>query len=159
MVSWMFYRRFDISNLMFTEATTIRPRNGASAESYWRIRYWCEKNGFTLSDVINAVMVPLAYYLENHCQVEKKRNMATVELNAGFVDILHVFGGKCYPLATSQLSNKPSLTLPDIQKRIDYWKEQNKHHPTTYDLLLLNTNAHAQEKLKIRRLATSSRRS
>lgn len=137
---------------MFTEATTIRPRNGASAESYWRIRRWCELNGFAFSDIINSLMIPIAYYLENHCVVDSARNMATVELNAGYVDILHVFGGKCYPLATSQLSSsKPTLTLDAIQKRIDYWIKENRERPTTYDILLLKTNAHAQEKLKTRR--------
>lgn len=137
---------------MFTEATTFRPRNGAAAESYWRIRRWCELNGFAFSDVLNSLMIPIAYYLENHCEVDAKRNMATVELNAGFVDILHVFGGKCYPLATSQLAlNKPTVTLEKIEKAIAYWMKENKERPTTHDLLLLNTNAHAQEKLKIRR--------
>jgi hypothetical protein len=132
----------------FTEATTFRPRNGVSAESYWRIRAWCEKNGFTLSDVLNAILVPVAYYLENHCKVDTQRSKATVDLNVGPVDILHVFNGKCYPLASAKPNeNKNTLTLEDIQVRIDYWKQRNASNPTHYDLLLLGTNPHAQAKI------------
>jgi hypothetical protein len=136
--------------MSLTDATTFRPRNGVSAESYWRVRYWCERHGFTLSDVLNALFVPIAYYLENHCTIDHSRNMATVELNAGFVNILHVFNGKCYPIAS--LTSRPSISLSDIQAKIDYWHEQNKSTPTTYDLLLLKDNANAEAKLKQKRL-------
>jgi hypothetical protein len=115
---------------------------------------WCAKNGFGFSDVLNAMVVPIAYYLENHCMVDKQRNMAIVELNAGFIDILHVFDGKCYPLASS-VSNRPSVSMQQIQEKIDFWKEKNRTTPATHDLLLLKTNAHAQEKLRTRRVRSA----
>lgn len=139
-----------------TDATTFRPRNGASAEAYWRIRRWCEKNGFAFSDVLNGIFLPLAYYLENHCTIDHKRSMATVELNAGFVDILHVFGGKSYPLTS--LTTRPALTLEKIEEKINYWKERNKSTPESYDILLLGTNPHAQAKLQARRKAAAANR-
>jgi hypothetical protein len=140
--------------MSLTDATTFRPRNGVAAECYWRVRYWCEKNGFTLSDVLNALFPAVAYYLENHCSIDHSRNMATVELNAGFIDILHVFNGKCYPLASG--TARPSLTLQSIQDKIDYWHTQNASTPTSYDLLLLGTNSHAQAKIKARRIAAAA---
>lgn len=123
---------------MFTEPTTFRPRNGLSAEAYWRVRAWCEKNGFSWSDVLNALLVPVAYYLENHCIVEPEKSKATVILNVGELEILHVFKGKCYPLASS-LSNdyKESLTLQHMLDRIEHWKEANAARPEEYDLMLL----------------------
>lgn len=140
---------------MASDATTFRPRNGKSSECFWRIRMWCAKNGFAFSDVLNAIMVPLAYYLENHCMVDTKRSMATIELNAGFVDILHVIDGRCYPLA-SQVSNRPSVSMEEIQEKIDFWKQRNAATPASYDLLLLKTNTHAQEKLKLRRVRSKA---
>jgi hypothetical protein len=135
---------------MIGDATTFRPRNGLAAESYWRVRHWCESQGFTFSDVLNALIVPIAYYLENHCQIDTQKSTATIELNAGFVDILHVRDGKCYPLATT-VFGCPSISLVDIQEKIDYWKERNKTTPESYDLLLLKTNTHAQAKFKAKR--------
>jgi hypothetical protein len=138
----------------YTEATTFRPRNGLPAEAYWRIREWCEKNGFTLSDVLNAIVVPLAYYLENHCLVDKQRSMATVELMAGPVDILHVFNGKCYPLASqTNHPHKNTLSLEDIRMRVAFWHQRNKTNPTHADIVLLATNPRAQEKLRKRNAA------
>jgi hypothetical protein len=132
---------------MHTEATTFRPRNGLPAECYWRIREWCERNGFTLSDVLNAIIVPTAYYLENHCKVDAPRSMATVDLNCGPVDILHVFNGKCYPLQSQTThENKNTLTLEDIQEKVDYWAVRNRSTPTHTDLLLLDTNPDAKKK-------------
>ncbi len=143
--------------MTFSEVTTFRARNGACAESYWRIRYWCEENGFTFSDVMNAIMMPVAYYLENYCVIDKQRSMATVEMNMGFVDILHVFNGKCYPLATETASDdKHAITLQDIQKKIDHWHERNKSTPDHLDILLLGTNTHAQTKLQNRRAAAKA---
>lgn len=120
---------------MAFDATTFRPRNGLSAECYWRVREWCEKNGFTFSDVLNAIIVPLAYYLENHCVVDRKRNMATVVLNVGELPILHVFNGKVYPLAT-QKGGEDTLTLAAIREKVAEWEERNRERPTLYDLLL-----------------------
>lgn len=141
---------------MFTDATTIRPRNGVSAECYWRIRRWCEMNGFSFSDVINSIMVPVAYYLENYCTIDKRRSMAVVEMNMGHVEILHVFNGKCYPLATETATDdKHAIPLEEIQKRIDHWQSLNSSTPQTYDLLLLNTNTHAKETLQKRKRSTA----
>lgn len=127
---------------MFTEATTFRPRNGASAEAYWRVRQWCEVNGFTLSDVLNSVFIPLAYYLENFSVVDHDRNRATVHLNVGSVDILHVFNGKCYPLNSQRA--KESFSLEQINDRIAHWQKQNKNNPQHYDLLLLSPKQDAR---------------
>jgi hypothetical protein len=123
---------------MAYDLTTFRPRNGACAESYWRIRYWCEDNGFTMSDVLNAVLIPLAYHLEHFCKVDRSRNMATVDLTVGEVIILHVFGGKCYPLrSTLQSDKKHNLTLDDIKAKIQEWKQRNAENPAEYDRILL----------------------
>lgn len=116
---------------MFTESTSFRPRNGKSAESYWMIRRWCEQYGFTFSDAINPLLIPVAYYLNNFCVVEPERSMATVELNIGKIAIMHVFGGKCYPLA-SQKSGK-SFSIPEIDKRIAYWQHENATNPQPCD--------------------------
>ena len=126
-----------MSSPSYTEATTFRPRNGAPAECYWRVRAWCEKNGFSLSDVLNAMMPPLAYYLENHSIVDPERSMATVDLMVGPVEILHVFNGKCYPLATEIQADRKVMDLDEIQKRIDYWHERNSVDPSEFDKLLL----------------------
>lgn len=145
-----------MSTSSYTEATTFRPRNGLPAECYWRVRAWCEKNGFSLSDVLNSVLVPLAYHLENYCEIVPDKNMATVSLNIGDLDILHVFGGKSYPLASSVTKvNKNTLTLEEIEKRIAYWSDQNKTTPDYNDLLLLNSNSHARQKIASRKPARS----
>jgi hypothetical protein len=136
---------------MFTEHTTFRPRNGKSAEAYWRIRYWCEENGFSFSDVLNALMLPVAYYLENFCEVDRSKNKATVMLNVGPLEILHVFQGKMYPLASASTdATKDSLQLEDMQKRIEHWKARNAERPQQYDLILSKpeqpTNAQVHSK-------------
>jgi len=139
---------------MFTEHTTFRPRNGKSAEAYWRIRAWCEENGFSFSDVLNALMLPVAYYLENFCEVDRTKNKATVMLNVGPLEILHVFQGKMYPLASASTdSTKDTLQLEDMRKRIDHWKKRNAERPQQYDLILFNPNHPANAKAKTNKRA------
>jgi hypothetical protein len=139
-----------MANSPMTEATTFRPRNGVPALAYWQIRRWCEVNGFTLSDVLNALFPAIAYYLENHSRIDKLRSKATVDLYIGPLDILHVFNGKCYPLATqTNAQQKHTITLDDIQTRIDFWIEQNKVAPSQIDLLLLDQDR-AKSKIKNR---------
>jgi hypothetical protein len=122
---------------MFTETTSFRPRNGLSAECYWRVRKWCSENGFAVSDVFNSVIIPLSYYLESHCLVEPEKSMATVELNVGKLPILHVFGGKCYPLLEHKNDRvKRAYTLDELQERIDYWARRNAEEPEVYDQIL-----------------------
>jgi|SRR6516164_6739982 hypothetical protein len=121
------------------DVTTFRPRNGLSAECYWRVRSWCETNGFTLSDVLNAIIIPLAYYLENFSTLHREQNKATVELNIGPVDILRVWNGKCYPLRSATKGADLTLSLEEIQEKVAYWKERNKTNPQYTDLLLLNS--------------------
>lgn len=116
------------------EQTTFRPRNGISAECYWRIRVWCEENGFSLSDVLNAIMPPVAYYLENHCQIDAVKSKADVIMNFGKVEILHVHNGKCYPLATT--NQKDAISLDTMRNKVEEWKQRNIERPTQYDLLL-----------------------
>lgn len=119
---------------MFTESTSFRPRVGQSALAYWRLRYWCEKNGFTLSDVLNSLVVPLSYYLNNYCEVDAEKSLAKVELNIGPIVILHVFGGKSYPLA-SEKSGK-SFSLKEIASRIKHWEEEVVRNPQECDMQL-----------------------
>jgi hypothetical protein len=124
---------------MFTETLSFRPRNGLSAECYWRIRKWCDDNGFAASDVFNSVIIPLSYYLENFTKVEPEKSMATVELNVGRLPILHVFGGKCYPLLQHKNDrHKRAYTSDELQERIDYWQKRNAEEPESYDQLLKN---------------------
>lgn len=143
---------------MFTEPTTFRPRNGLSAEAYWRVREWCEKNGFSLSDVLNAVIIPLAYYLENHCIVDSERSMAKVILNVGELDILHVFNGKCYPLISStESTTKDTLSLENMRTRIEHWKKRNSERPESYDLVIRpKKKDHAKISKKAANTTTSS---
>lgn len=123
--------------MAYTETTSIRPRNGKSAEAYWRIRMWCEKHGFSFSDVVNSLMLPLSYYLERSCNIYPDKNMAIVELNIGRLPILHCFGGKQYPLMSDKYdAAKQAYSIEDIQKRIDYWEEQNELNPQPYDSIL-----------------------
>lgn len=137
---------------MFTEHTTFRPRNGLSAEAYWRVRAWCEKNGFNFSDVLNAVIVPLAYYLENFCTVDIERSKATVILNVGELEILHVFKGKCYPLAsTVEREGQDNQTLKTIQERLAHWRKKNENSSEYYDLIkpsTKSTNVKSKSKTK-----------
>lgn len=143
---------------MFTEPTTFRPRNGLSAEAYWRVRAWCEKEGFSLSDVLNAVIVPLAYYLENHCIVDKIRSKAVVILNIGELDILHVFQGKCYPLVSSTETTKDTLSLENMRTRIEHWKKRNTERPEQYDLMILpKKKVYAKISKKVNNTTTSSK--
>jgi len=122
---------------MYNEPITFRPRNGLSAEAYWEVRHWCDKNGFAFSDVFNAVIVPLAYYLNNFCQIDEARSIATVALNVGDLKIAHVWGGKCYPLMKDKTdSRKVAFTLDELQERIDYWKKRNAEDREPYDLIL-----------------------
>jgi len=125
---------------MFTEHTTFRPRNGQSAEAYWRIREWCEKEGFNFSDVLNAVLVPLAFYLENYCEIKADRSKATVILNAGEIDIYHVLHGRCYPLASTVDRERDTLRLKHIQDRVKHWKSKNKSFKQPYDHILKDDN-------------------
>lgn len=120
---------------MFTECTSFRPRNGQSALAYWRVRKWCEENGFTFSDVINPLLVPLSYYLENYCEVEPEKSLAVVELNIGKLPITHVLGGRAYPLA-SQKSGK-SFSIAEIDKRIRHWAHEVLVNPQDCDTVLL----------------------
>ena len=127
---------------MHTETLSFRPRNGLSAECYWKVRRWCAENGFAVSDIFNAVVIPLSYYLENYCKVEPEKSMATVELNVGKLPILHVFGGKCYPLLEHKNDpNKRAYSLEEIQEKIDYWEARNAETPEIYDELLRNEQA------------------
>lgn len=122
---------------MYNESITLRPRNGLAAEAYWEIRYWCDKNGFTFSDVFNSMIVPLAYYLNNFCEIDHDRSIAKVALNIGDLQIAHVWGGKCYPLQKDKVDNrKVAFTLEELQERIEYWKKRNKEHREEYDLIL-----------------------
>ena len=122
---------------MNTETISFRPRNGLSAECYWKMRRWCTQHGFAVSDVFNSIVIPLSYYLENYCKIEPEKSMATVELNIGFLPILHVFGGRCYSLLED--TNNPrrrAFTLEEIQERIDYWENRNAETPEIYDTML-----------------------
>lgn len=120
---------------MFTEPTAFRPRNGAPAQAYWEIREWCSKNGFSMSDVLNAIVIPLAYYLNNHCRIDTQKSMAVVELNIGNLPIFHVFNGGLYPLRSKVDSTKDHPDLEEIQRRVAHWREQNRVHPNRIDLL------------------------
>lgn len=122
---------------MFTESTGFRPRNGQCALAYWRVRLWCEENGFSFSDVLNPILVPLSYYLQNSCIVDREKNMATVELNIGKLPLLHCFGGKQYPLLSQKNdAAKPAFSIDQIQKRIEYWEERIETHPEQCDITL-----------------------
>lgn len=74
--------------------------------------------------------------------------MATVDLNIGPVDILHVFKGKCYPLV-SQTNNtqKEANSLEYMEKAIEHWHARNAENPSSTDLMLLDTNPNAKAKL------------
>jgi hypothetical protein len=121
-----------------TETITFRPRNGLCAQAYWQIRYWCQEQGFSFSDIFNAILPAYSYYLHNHCQVDKEKQKATVELNIGSIDIHHIINGKCYPLISeTNVFDKKVLSLEEIQHRINYWLEQNRNLSHS-DLLLLN---------------------
>jgi hypothetical protein len=123
---------------MYTDATTFRPRNGLSAECYWRIRRWCADNGFAFSDVLNALMPPVAYYLENHCAIDHDRNVATVILNVGELPIYHVLNGRLYPLRNEVGGARNVLETEKIQEAIAYWKDRNTKRPSLIDLQLLD---------------------
>lgn len=127
---------------MFTEPTTFRPRNGAPAQAYWEVREWCLKHGFSMSDVWNALLIPLAYYLNNMCAIDKKRSMATVELNIGQLPIFHVFNGGLYPLRSDVDFSKDHPDLAEIQRRIEHWRERNTKSPHKIDLLLKDIVTH-----------------
>lgn len=123
--------------MAYTDTMSFRPRNGLSALCYWKIRLWCHDNGFAASDVFNSVIIPLSYYLENFCKVEPEKSMATVELNIGKLPILHVFGGKCYPLLQHKNdSSKHAYTREELVERIEYWTRKHAEEPEGYDALL-----------------------
>jgi hypothetical protein len=125
--------------MAFTEGITFRPRNGLAAECYWRIRKWCDINGFSMSDVLNALMPPVAYYLENHCHIDEKKQMAMVELNVGHLPIYHVLAnGRVFPLRKDTLGNRGIIERDKIDEAIAYWKQRNDSHPTVADLQLLD---------------------
>lgn len=119
------------------DTISFRPRNGLSALCYWKVRLWCHDNGFAVSDVFNSVIIPLSYYLENFCEIEPEKSMATVELNIGKLPILHVFGGKSYPLLQYKNDGaKKALTREEIIERISYWEKRNEDEPEGYDRFL-----------------------
>lgn len=127
---------------MKTEPISFRPRDGICVESYWSLRRWCQINGFTFSDIINAILPAYNYYLHNHCKLDKEKSKATVNLMIGEIDILHVFNGKCYPLVSeTNAVNKKVLTIEEIQDKINYWHEKNSDALSHSDLLLLNNHA------------------
>jgi len=127
--------------MAFNESMSFRPRNGLSAQAYWEIRQWCDENDFTLSDVFNAVVVPLAYYLHNFTEFNEEKNIATVAFNVGELKIMHVWGssGKSYVLLRDKKdSRKRAFTDEELQERIDYWKKRNEESPEPYDQILLD---------------------
>lgn len=120
---------------------SFRPRNGLSAQAYWEIRQWCDKNGFTPSDVFNAVVVPLSYYLHNFTEFNEENNIAKVAFNVGDLMIMHVWGsgGKSYPrLKDKTDARKKAFTEEELQERIAYWQKRNEEHPEPYDKILLS---------------------
>jgi hypothetical protein len=125
--------------MAYTNGITFRPRNGLPAESYWKIRRWCDNYGFSMSDVMNAVIVPLAYYLENHCSIDEEHQRALVELNVGHLPIYHVLSnGRVFPLRRDTTGNREVIERTEIDEALAYWKEQNASHPTIADLQLLD---------------------
>jgi len=127
--------------MAFNESMSFRPRNGLSAQAYWEIRQWCDENDFTLSDVFNAVVVPLAYYIPNFTEFNEEKNIATVAFNVGELKIMHVWGssGKSYVLLRDKKdSRKRAFTDEELQERIDYWKKRNEESPEPYDQILLD---------------------
>lgn len=126
--------------MAYNETLSFRPRNGLSAQAFWEVRQWCDMNGFTFSDVFNAVLVPLAYYLHNFCEIDADKNMAKVAFNVGDLKILHVWGsgGKSYPLLKDKTdSRKTAFTSEELADRIAYWKNRNAEKVEPYDAILL----------------------
>jgi hypothetical protein len=125
--------------MAFTEGITFRPRNGLPAESYWKVRRWCDDHGFSMSDVMNAVMVPLAYYLENHCMIDEAQQRAVVEMNVGHLPIYHVLSnGRVFPLRRDTSGDRNIIERERIDAAVKFWEEQNAEHPTIADLQLLD---------------------
>ena len=115
---------------MFTEGTSFRPRNGLCAEAFWEIRAWCERNGYTLSDVLNALLMPLHHHLANHTEIDKEKGVAWCDLTVGVIPILHCQGGRLY----KPRSDGPNLH--EIEDRIKYWQLSNKNNPQHVDEFL-----------------------
>lgn len=125
--------------MAYTNGITFRPRNGLPAEAYWKIRRWCDDNGFSMSDVWNAIIVPLAYYLENHTMIDEEHQCAWVECNIGHLPIYHVLSnGRVFPLRRDTSGNREIIEREEIDRALAYWKEQNASHPTVADLQLLD---------------------
>src|SRR6266403_1326349 len=112
---------------MLSEIISFRPRNGMPVEAYWRIRRWCVMNGFNFSDVLNAVIIPLAYYLENFCEIDHHSSVATVEMNIGELPIYHVRND-------SILKLEDAAPLEEIDAHIVEWKERNSKMPSFVDI-------------------------
>lgn len=126
--------------MAYNETLTFRPRNGLSAQAYWEIRQWCDKNGFTFSDVFNALLVPTAYYLNHFCEFNDEKNIATIAFNVGDLKVMHVWGsgGKSYPLLRDKVdSRKRAFSDEELQERVDYWKKRNEERTEPYDAILL----------------------
>lgn len=125
---------------MYNETISFRPRNGLSAQAYWEIRQWCDINGFTFSDVFNSVLIPLAYYLNNFCELDEEKNLATIAFNVGDLKICHVWGsgGKMYPLLKDKVdARKRAFTADELETRIAFWKKINAEKVEPYDAILL----------------------
>lgn len=122
--------------LTLSDVTSFRPRNGTPAQAYWEIRRWCLEHEFSFSDVLNALMVPLSFYLYNHCEVEKEKSYAILDLTVGEIPILHVFGGKLYPPRHSVDGTKNHPDLKQVNEKIQYWQERNETEPDHIDNFL-----------------------
>ena len=110
-----------------SEIISFRPRNGAPVEAYWRIRRWCQLNGFSFSDVLNALVIPVAYHLENFCDIDKMSSCADVDLNVGHLPIYHVRNDSILKLEDSE-------PLVEIDQRIQEWEERNAKNPSFVDI-------------------------
>lgn len=123
---------------MFTDTTSYRPRNGQSAEAYWRVRLWLAENDFSFSDLINALMIPVAFHLTNHSEVFPDKGYAMVDLTMGSIPIIHIMNGKQYPLRNKVDKSKDHLTIENIKERIAHWEARNEDTENEVDKFLKN---------------------
>jgi hypothetical protein len=71
---------------MTSELISFRPLK-ENLVIFWRLRRWCFENGFSFSDIINSILEPLLYHLENASERIPGTNMVNVNLCPGTVTL------------------------------------------------------------------------
>lgn len=83
----------DFIHLLKDDGNTIMSigfRKGAPVAAYIRLRQWCWRHDLNFADLMNAIIVPLAYFCENFTRRNSRGNIV-VTINLGDVEMPQIY--------------------------------------------------------------------